>query len=74
MSKIRTKTRVAKFHLNGQVRFNAGYRRQDMIQDLLGHHPERSAARADLSPTGLFPVIALSEMLGPDQDHIPVIG
>ncbi len=48
MSKIRTKTRVAKFHLNGQVRFNAGYRRQDVIQDLLGRHPERSAARADL--------------------------
>jgi len=23
------------FHFNGQVRFNAGYRRQDMIQDLL---------------------------------------
>ena len=47
MSKIRTKTRVAMFHLNGQVRFNAGYRRQDMTQDLLGRHPERSAARAD---------------------------
>jgi len=41
MSKTRTKTRVAMFHLNGQVRFNAGYRRQDMIQDLLGRHSER---------------------------------
>jgi hypothetical protein len=66
MSENRTKARVAMFHLNGQVRFNAGYRRQDMIQDLLGPHPERSAARADLKPTGLVPVIALSEMLGPD--------
>ena len=37
---------VAMFHFNGQVRFNAGYRRQDMIQDLLCRHPERSAARA----------------------------
>ena len=33
---------------NGEVRFNAGYRRQDMIQNLLRRHPERSTARADL--------------------------
>src|SRR5947207_9751569 len=28
---------VATLHRNGQVRFNAGYRMQDMIQDLLCH-------------------------------------
>ena len=33
------------FHFNSQVRFNAGYRRQDMIQDLFRRHAERSAAR-----------------------------
>ena len=66
MSKIRTKARTAMFHVNRQVRFNAGYCRQDMIQDLLGGHPERSAASVDLKPTGLVPVIALSELLGPD--------
>jgi len=47
-SEISANVRVAMFHLNGKVRFNAGYCRQDMIQDLLGCHPERSAARADL--------------------------
>jgi len=48
MSEISTNVRVAMFHLNGQVRFRADYRRQDMIQDLFCCHPERSAAGADL--------------------------
>ena len=47
-SEIKTNVRVAMFHLNSQVRFNVGYRRQDMIQDLFGRHPEGPAAGADL--------------------------
>ena len=36
------------FHLDGEVGFNAGQGRQDVIQDLLGGHPKSSAARAVL--------------------------
>jgi len=38
------------FHFNGQVRFNGSYRKQNMIQDLLCNHPERSTARTFNQP------------------------
>jgi hypothetical protein len=38
------------FHFTGQVRFNASYRKPNIIQDLLCNHPERSTARTVNQP------------------------
>jgi hypothetical protein len=62
------------FHLYDQVWLNAGERGQEVIQDLLCGHPERPTARADLYPTALVAIIALSEVLGAKQDDVGVVG
>lgn len=62
------------FHLDGQAWFDAGQRRQDVIQDLFRRHPELSIARADLQPAVLVAVIALNEVPGANQDDVAVVG
>ena len=62
------------FHLDGQIGFNAGQCRQDVIQNLFRRHPERPAPRTDLQPARLVAVIALGEILGANQDGVGVIG
>ena len=62
------------FHLDAQVGFDASHRGQDVIQNLLGRHPKRPSARADLQPAFFVAIIALGEVLGADQDDITVIG
>ena len=39
--------------LEDQVGFDPGQRRQEVIQDLIGCHPELAAAGADLEPAAL---------------------
>ena len=38
---------VVMLHLNGQIWFDAGYRRQDVIQNLLRRHSELPSTSAD---------------------------
>ncbi len=61
-------------HPNTDVWLDPGYRRQDMIQDLLGRHAERPAPRGDLHPAAFVKVIAFREVLGAEQDEVAVIG
>jgi len=62
------------FHLDGQVGFDAGDRRQEMVQDLLGGRPEFAAARADFQPAVLVAVIALGEIFGAHRNDLFVVG
>ncbi len=61
-------------HLDPYVWFDAGYCRQEVIQDLLGGHAEFPATCGHLYPATLVPVIALGKVLGTNQDKVAVIG
>jgi hypothetical protein len=62
------------FHLDGEIGFEAGERRQQMIQDLLRRQAERAALGADLAPAVRVAEIALREIPRAEPDEITVIG
>ena len=62
------------FHLEDQVRFDSGDGGQEVIQNLLGGHPELAAACADFQPTDLVAVIPLGEIPGAHRNDVAVVG
>ena len=66
--------RILVFHLDGQVRFQTGECREEMIENLLRSRAKFSAPRAHLYPALLVPVIAFRPGFGADQDDVAVVG
>jgi hypothetical protein len=49
------------FDFDGQAWFDASQSGQDVIQNLFGGHPKRSATRRNFQPTGFVAVIAFGK-------------
>ena len=65
---------MAILDLHPQPPFDAGKRGQQVIERLLGGHPEFPAPRGYLDPAVRIAVIALGAISAVQQDEIAVVG
>ncbi len=62
------------FDLENEVGFDAGDGGEEVIEDLLGGHPEFAAAGGDFQPAVLVAVVAFGKIFGAHQDEVAVVG
>src|SRR5437660_10564591 len=65
---------VVVLDVDGYVWFDAGERRQDVVQHLVGSRTKSSPTCRHLHPAGLVSVVALRGGLSPDQDDVDLVG
>jgi hypothetical protein len=61
-------------HPDAHIWLETGYRRQNVIQDLLRSRRELAAPRAHLIPAFLISVIELLRILAADRDYVALVG